>query len=82
MQWPELTKGAKVDDGGARAGWCVARRKKKVRRKRGRMRGEFVVLFIGLEGQTAGARIKEAEKWISDGASALIFGGTVKKEIY
>ena len=46
------------------------------------MRGEPVVLFIGLEGQMAGARIEEAEKWISDGAGASIFGRIVKKEIY
>ena len=82
MLQPELRSETKIDDGGARAGWCVARRKKKVRRKRGRMRGGSVVLFIGLEGQTAGARIEEAEKWISDGADASIFRGTVKKEIY
>ena len=30
-------------------------------KKRGRMRGESVVLFIGLEGQIAGARIEEVE---------------------
>ena len=81
MQRPELMKGTKADGDGARAGWCVTRRKK-ARRKRGRMKGESVVLFIGLEGQTAGARIEEAEKWISDGEEASIFGRAVKKEIY
>ena len=82
MQRPELTNGTKVDGGGARAGWCVVRKKNKARRKRGGMKGESMVLFIGLEGQTTGARIEEAEKWISDGVGASIFGGTVKKEIY
>ena len=33
MQRPELMKGTKVDDGGAREGWCVTR-KKKTRRRR------------------------------------------------
>ena len=46
------------------------------------MRRESVALFIGLEGQTAGVRIEEAEKWISDSADASIFGGTVKKKIF
>ena len=50
MQRPELTKGTKVDGGGARAHWSVARRKKKARRKRGRMTGEPVALFIRVEG--------------------------------
>ena len=51
----------KVDGGGVRAGWCVARRKKNVRRKGGRMRGESKVLFIRLEGHATSARIEEAE---------------------
>ena len=41
---------AKVDGGGARAHWSVARRKKKERRQRGRMKSEPVALFIRLEG--------------------------------
>lgn len=46
------------------------------------MRGDSVVLFIGLEGQTAGTGIEETEKWICDGTGASIFGGSVKKEVY
>ena len=37
MQRPESTKETKVDGGGARARWGVARRKMKTRRQRGRM---------------------------------------------
>ena len=50
MQRPELMKRMKVDSGGARAHWSIARKKKKERRQRGRMRSEPVALFIRLEG--------------------------------
>lgn len=57
MQRPELRSETKVDGGGVRAGWCIARRKKKVRRKGGRMRGESKVLFIKT-GRTSDRREK------------------------
>ena len=81
MQRPELRSETKVDGGGVRVGWCVVRRKK-ARWRRRRMKGDSVVLFIGLEVQTAGAGIEEIIKWICDGTGASIFGGSVKKEIY
>jgi hypothetical protein len=40
----------KIDDGGARVHWGVARRKKKARRKRVRVKEGLVALFIRLEG--------------------------------
>ena len=46
MQRPELKTDAEVNDDGARAGRRVARRKKKIGRKEGGMRGEPEVLFI------------------------------------
>ena len=82
MHQPESRSERKVDGGGARSHWSVAGEKKKSRRKRVRMKGEPVALFIKLEGQTAGAGIEETKKWICDGAGASIFGGSVKKEIY
>ena len=60
MQRPELRSRMKVDGSGARASRCVARRKK-ARRERRRMEGDSVALFIGLEVQTAGARIEEQQ---------------------
>ena len=58
MQWPELRSRTKVDGGGVRVGWCVVRRKK-ARWRRRRMKGDSMVLFIGLEVQTTGTRIEE-----------------------
>mgnify|MGYP005838980841 CR=1 FL=1 len=81
MQRPELRSVTKVNGGRARADWCVASRKK-ARRRRRRMKGDSMVLFIGLEVQMAGTGIEEAVKWICDGTGASIFGGSVKKEIY
>ena len=46
------------------------------------MKGDSMVLFIGLEVQTSGAGIEEILKWICDGTCASIFEGSVKKEIY
>ena len=58
MQRPELRSETKVNGDGVRAGWCVVR-SKKARRKRRRMEGDSVALFIGLEVQMAGAGIEE-----------------------